>query len=683
MLSSSRHLHHSISSLSLGIKLIGKKINQLSITLLPITFLASPAVAIPIFEPIKGLEYTSPNYPVENPVRRSVPLLPNNKPAFFISPSQARQMTEELEGLIGRFETTLLTANAQSSNLQVSTLEVIRQVTGQKTVSNKQNNKLETKSDYQNAYQALKQAKAKFKKFDLLINQGQYARAQDEWSVAKQLLWENYPNDRPIAHSEVRAMWLDRGTIVRAKSESDLIGLFDRMAKAGINTIFFETINSGYTIYPSNIAPQQNPLVKGWDPLKAATKLAHERGIELHAWVWTFAAVNQRHNEILGFPRNYLGPVLAKNPDWAMTDHEGSRFHYTSGKVFLDPANLEVQEYLNSLLSEIATKYDVDGIHLDYIRYPFQSPTGKVTYGYGKAAREKFQLKTGIDPVKLRPNQYLWPEWTEFKIDQVDNFVKSASRNLKQLRPDLTISTAVFPIPQQERLTKIQQHWETWLRKEWIDMLVPMTYAKNAEDLNKLASPLLKEFNQGKALLLPGIRLLNISDITALDQMQLLRGLSTEGYALFAAENLSADFATIFNQTQGSVDIESQSMLPHRQPFLVTQSRYKSLQQEWNFYLTQNQFAIDPIILEQWGRQADELAADLSKLIDEPSNRNFFSAQVALNSMRRQFPQWMAANKNISTYQAKVWQNRLDTLDRLLSYGESKTLKLSQTSLTR
>ena len=417
--------------------------------------------------------------------------------------------------------------------------------------------------------------------------------------------------------------------------------------------------------------------------LEAAVKLAHERGIELHAWIWTFAAVNQRHNEILGFPRNYVGPVLEKNPDWAMTDHEGSRFHYTSGKVFLDPANLEVQEYLNSLLTEIATKYDVDGVHLDYIRYPFQSPTGKITYGYGKAAREKFQLKTGLDPIQLKPNQYLWPEWTEFRSEQIDNFVRNASYNLKQIRPNLTISTAVFPIPHQERLTKIQQHWEKWLQKEWIDMLVPMTYAKNADDLNKLASPLLREFNHGKALLLPGIRLLNISNLTALDQMQFLRGMSTEGYALFAAENLNSDFARTFNNTQGSVDVESKQILPHREPFLVTQSRYQNLQQESNFFLTQNQLAIDPDILSQWGQQADELATDLSKLVDEPSNRNFFSTQVALNSMRRQFPHWIAANKNISSYQGEVWQNRLDTLDRLLSYGESKNLKPSRAIMTR
>ena len=602
-----------------------------------------------------------------------------------ITPGRARLMTKELEGLIGRFETTLLTAEAYQSDVGVSTVEVIQQMLDRPTVTSKQNLKqsAQYKSQYRDAYRALYKARQGLKRFHSLIDQRYYGMAQTEWSAAKQTLWDHYPRDRPVAQSEVRGIWLDRGTIVKAKSQADLVPIFDRMATAGINTIFFETVNSGYTIYPSQIAPQQNPLVKGWDPLKAAIELAHERGMELHAWVWTFAAVNQRHNEILGLPRNYLGPVLAKHPDWAATDQEGSRFHYSSGKVFFDPANPEVQSYLSSLFAEIATEYEVDGIHLDYIRYPFQSLNGKITYGYGRAARDKFSEETGFDPINLYPSNPLWSEWTKFRIRQVDNFVSSIADNLQQIRPDLTLSTAVFPMPKRERLFKIQQHWETWVAKEWIDILIPMTYAEDADRLYTLANPLLDEFERGKALLLPGIRLLNISDIAALDQMQLLRGMSTEGYALFAAENLNSDLIDIFNSTQGAMTDNSKSSLPHREPFQVTLDRYQSLQKEWNFFLINNQREFEVAVLEEWGQKADRLTEDLQKLVAEPSNKNFFSTQVALNSLRRQFPRWMNQTKGVDVYQAKVWQNRLDTLDRLLSYGEKKTLNPSQTTIVR
>ena len=695
MLENVRNLQQLALEKSIDVKPISQKVAKLIIFLLPFTLIALPVMAIePESDAIQDSKNAvqrseinnlpKPSFsPALKPLHAPLPSDPKLQSEPKISPGEARLMREELEGLIGRFETTLLTAEAQDSNLDISTGEVIRHLLNQQNTAKKQVQKPGLKSEYQNAHLALKQAKEGLKKFGYLIKQNQYDRAKAELSVAKQTLWNNYPVDRPIAQSEIRAMWLDRGTIVKAKSEADLAKVFDRMAEAGINTIFFETLNSGYTIYPSKIAPQQNPLVEGWDPLKAAVKLAHERGMELHAWIWTFAAVNQRHNEILNLPRNYLGPVLAKHPDWVATDNEGSRFHYSSGKVFFDPANPDVQRYLLSLLTEIATDYEVDGIHLDYIRYPFQSLSGKITYGYGKAAREQFKEQTGFDPITLNPNHYLWSRWTDFRIEQIDNFVAAASQNLKQLRPELTLSTAVFPMPEQDRLSKIQQHWEKWVNKKWIDMLVPMTYAQDSDQLDILAGPLLSEFDRGQALLLPGIRLLNISEVAALDQIQLLRNMSTEGYALFAADNLNSDFATVFHDTQGSTIAKPKQPLPQRQPFEVTLSRYQNLQREWNFFLTNNEYGIDDATLEAWGQQADRVAMELQTLVDQPSNRNFFSTQVALNSLRRQFPYWMAETKSVDTYQATVWQNRLNTLDRLLSYGENKILSPHRKTVVR
>ena len=585
-----------------------------------------------------------------------------------ISSGEVRLMNRELRGLLERFKTTLLTADAIESEITASTDDIVRQLLSEPISRNK--NFKPAKSNYLASHRALQLAEQGLQRFNYLIERRQYDRARREWFAAKQILWENYPRDRPLAQSEVRGMWLDRGTIVKAKSEADLAKIFDHMATAGINTVFFETLNSSYTIYPSKVAPQQNPLVSGWDPLKAAVKLAHERGMELHAWVWTFAAVNQRHNTILGLPRNYLGPVLSRHPEWGITDQEGSRFHYSSGKVFLDPANPEVRSYLLSLITEIATDYDVDGIHLDYIRYPFQSPTAKMTYGYGMAARKQFQEQTGYDPIELSPDRPLWSEWTEFRIEQVDNFVALVSQSLKQLRPELTLSTAVFPMPPQERLQKIQQHWENWISKEWIDLLIPMTYAQDSERLDSLASPLLDEFDRGKALLLPGIRLLNISDVAALDQMQLLRGMSTEGYALFAAENLNSLLIETFNNTQGIV--QSKQLLPHREPFPTALARYQKLRQEWNFFLTNYSVEVDDAIFKKWGKQADRLETELQNLADKPTGRNFFSAQISLRSMRQQFPDWMNQAQGIDPYQVSVWQNRLDSLDRLLSYGARK-----------
>jgi uncharacterized lipoprotein YddW (UPF0748 family) len=594
------------------------------------------------------------------------------------SPEEIETMSQELEGLISRFESTLLAVDANHSNIDISTGKIIEQLLS----SNAQGNKSQSDLSFtkkvspvnSNARKALTEAREKQKKFLQLVRQRDYIRARREWLEARRLLWDNYPKERQLPQSEIRAVWLDRGTIVRARSESDLAKIFDRMAKAGINTIFFETVNASYPVYYSRIAPQQNPLIRGWDPLEAAVNLAHERGMELHAWVWTFAAANQRHNTILNLPQDYLGPLLSRYPDWINSDRDGNPFDYNASKAFLDPANPAVRRYLSLLLKEIATNYQVDGIHLDYIRYPFQNASGTKTYGYGIAARQQFKQLTGVDPIELTRTNPLWSQWTGFRIKQVDSFVASVSQDLKQQRSDLILSTAVFPMARHERLEKIQQHWEEWVRNGWIDLLVPMTYASDTNELQKLTNPLFEDSNESKALLLPGIRLLNLPEFVAIDQMQLLRGMPANGFALFAAENFNSNLEEIFSQTQGSWSLEQKEPLPYRQPFQATVSRYQALQKEWNFLLSNNRLSLGETTMKEWGNKADELASAFQKLADEPSTSNLQSAKTSLASFRRRFPRWMEETEIAKSYQVEAWENRLVTLDNLLSYGEHKVL---------
>ncbi|MGH2413749.1 MAG: glycoside hydrolase family 10 protein, partial [Microcystaceae cyanobacterium] len=455
------------------------------------------------------------------------------------------------------------------------------------------------------------------------------------------------------------------------------------MAKAGINTVFFETVNAGYPIYPSRVAPEQNPLTLGWDPLKAAVNLAHERKMELHAWVWTFAAANQRHNLLLNQPLDYLGPVLSQHPDWAITDKAGNPFDHTAQykKAFLDPANPEVRRYLLALLDEIATNYDVDGIQLDYIRYPFQDLSANQTFGYSNSSRWLFKQITGVDPIDISPGHPLWDEWTGFRIRQVDSFVEEASGRLKQERPNLILSVAVFPIPQRERLFRLQQNWEEWGKQGWVNMIVLMTYALDTGNLADMTRPLFEQSVAGSTILLPGLRLLKVPDPVTVDQMQFLRNMPTGGYALFAAENLTPDLQMIFGRTQGSRQSTQTEPLPYRQPFKATAVRYQALQREWSFLVTKHQLIMDEATLKNWGKQVDALGDVLNQLAENPSSHNFTSAQAALTSFRRQFATWMRQHKATHPYQVQVWENRLETLDRLMSYGDRTVLNQGQGSV--
>ncbi len=605
----------------------------------PQVAVAPRQVAIPRITPQQGDE------PLERLTPRSWEA-PNAKQP--ITNVEVIALRQELENLIGRFESAQLAANATNSSGTTGILPATKAVAAAREIA---------------------------KTLPQLIKNQNYAAARQQWQKAQQLLWENYPRDRQLAQAEIRAMWLDRGSIVRAGSEQGLAKIFDRLAAAGINTVFFETVNAGYPIYPSVVAPQQNPLVRGWDPLAAGVKLAHQRGIELHAWVWTFAAGNQRHNSLVNFPANYPGPVITAHPDWASYDNRGSLFPPGQGKPFLDPANPEARQYLLQLLDEIVSRYQVDGLQLDYIRYPFQDPSAERTYGYGMAARQQFQQLTGVDPTQIRPrDRVLWQKWTQFRTQQIDSFVALVSHRLRQKHPNLIMSVAVFPLSEHDRIHKLQQHWELWASRGDIDLVVPMTYALDTHRFNNLSQPWITSTKLGSALVLPGIRLLNLPVSVAIDQIQHSRDLPASGYSLFAVENLSNELQTLFQRTQGSSST-SQAPIPYRQPFQTATARYAALQREWNFLLGNNQLWLRGAALSSFNTQAKDLESALNQLAADPSASQLVLTKASLTAFQSQFKGWMRSQSLENPYQVKVWSNRLATIERLLNYGERVVLK--------
>lgn len=585
------------------------------------------------------------------------------------SSPEIEQMVSDLDALIHRVETTLITAEAQNTKYNASMSAIAQELTKSRRVANVSYNETKANRRYSNsrAFEAIAEAQKLLVDFPTLARQD-FNKARQMWLEARRQLWDNYPVDRPFASSEIRAVWFDRGTIVKAKSKEDLKPMFDRMAEAGINTIFFETVNASYPIYPSRVAPEQNPMTKGWDPLQAAIELAHERNMELHAWAWIFAAANQGHNKILGQQENYLGPVIERNPSWVLKDENGAVFNRTPGfkKAFFDPANPYVRNYLYSLLEEIATNYDVDGIQLDYIRYPFQDSHTRQTFGYTAASRHFFKETHGVDPKEVQKSSSAWSVWTGFKIKQIDSFVAEVSLGLKKKRPDLVISAAVFPMERNERLNVLQQHWEEWIYSGWVDVMVLMTYALDTGSFEARTQSIQDLAGKNSSLIIPGIRLLSVPDTETFDQVQSIRNMPSGGYALFAAENLKPSLEKMFKETQGT----TAKTIPHRQPFHSARDRYQALKQEWIFLLVNNQINIDPAYLQQWSEQADKLSDRFSSLAENPSQSNLQALQKDLSIFKVRFNYYLAKHKQENQDQVISWTNRLTTLESLLKYGE-------------
>ncbi|MDD3149423.1 MAG: family 10 glycosylhydrolase [Candidatus Gastranaerophilales bacterium] len=370
---------------------------------------------------------------------------------------------------------------------------------------------------------------------------GFYDEAIQELENADKNISDAYQKVFPSQLIEFRTVWIDRGTIVSINSQREMAELFDKLKQAKINIAYFETINAGYTIYPSKIA-EQSPQTKGKDPLKWAIIEAHKRNIELHAWTWIFAVGNTRHNPIINVPENFNGPVISKNPQWALLGPNENMIPFNQHEFWISPSNSEGRKYLISLLEEIATNYDIDGIQYDYIRYPFQSPTNLM--GFDNSSKFSFETQTMYKLEEL--NSFVISEWNLWKANNITSFVKTASESLRKIKPNIKISAAVFGGTKEKRLASIQQDWETWTKNGWVDILNPMIYAFDSKRLEDEIN-IFKTGVGNNALVLPGIAVKNLSNIETLEQIALTQNKGLMGQTLFAYAFLSPEKINLLN----------------------------------------------------------------------------------------------------------------------------------------
>ena len=127
-----------------------------------------------------------------------------------------------------------------------------------------------------------------------------------------------------------------------------------------------------------------------------------------------------------------------------------------------------------------------------------------------------------------------------------------------------------------------------------------------------------------------------------------------------------------FNRTQGRAvrSTNAAEPIPYRQPFAAAASRYTALKQEWSFLLANNQLRMSESELKVLKGRSDELAQAFSKLAANPSTENLATAKRLLASFQSQFQSSMRLHSADNSYQVQTWQNRLDSLEMLLRYGE-------------
>ena len=269
--------------------------------------------------------------------------------------------------------------------------------------------------------------------------------------------------------AEYRGVWL-RPT---QKNMSQVRSYVKQCYDAGINMISIETMYGGTVIYkvPKGSLFEQNPIFYGFDVLAAFTEVCHEYGIELHCWMPVFYGCNTSGE-------NYFRSPVAKKPEWRLITNNGSPLYSyeSTGAVFLNPANDEVQDFLAESFTYILETYDIDGFQLDYIRYRDRYDVDD--YGYDSITIEKFKKaypKYANKTITFNTKADYWNDWVDFRVSQVTKFVERMRDIVDSVAPDVAL-TADVGVAIEQSYSTIYQDSITWLENGWLDMIHPMAY---------------------------------------------------------------------------------------------------------------------------------------------------------------------------------------------------------------
>lgn len=359
----------------------------------------------------------------------------------------------------------------------------------------------------------------------------------------------------PQAPSVTRAMWVTRFDY---QTPEDIERIAEACKLAGCNTILFQVRGNATAFYRSSYEPwaeQFNFTDPGFDPLQKAIEAAHARDLKLHAWV----------NVVPGWwgntPPSDPKQLYNKKPEWFWYDQAGQRQPLAERfYVSLNPCLPEVREYLVDVIEDVVGRYPIDGVHLDYIRFPNDPIPGvsnpQADYPRDRETLALFQAEANTTP---DANPKAWDEW---RTEQITKLVRDIRRMVNRSKPYIDLTAAVGPVPEKAK----NEHFQdvaTWVDEGLLDALYPMNYARDSKTFDERVTAW-REIAKDTQVVM-GVRVDNNIELSAGQLEASMR--SFRGYAIFA-------YSSLFDSPNTAIDEQSdearearqtrrKAMLPH------------------------------------------------------------------------------------------------------------------------
>jgi uncharacterized lipoprotein YddW (UPF0748 family) len=371
--------------------------------------------------------------------------------------------------------------------------------------------------------------------------------------------------------SGVRAMWVQRGTLT---SPANILTLIESAKAAGFNTLIVQVRGRGDAYYASRHEPRAAALSRqppAFDPLAVVLAGAHRAGLQVHVWVnmhlvsdATLPSLRGHlvytHPEWLMVPRA-LAPELARveprSPEYLrrLAEYARSRSDRLEG-VYLSPIHKGAADHLVRVVGDIVSHYPVDGVHLDYIRFPSEE------FDFGEDALDEFRVsllphmsrterREYAQRAKQRPFFYteMFPQrWQEFRREKVTSLVRRIRTTVKDRRPMAVLSAAVFP-DVNDALTRRFQDWGGWLQNGLLDVVCPMAYTPDAAIFRAQIQAV--EETAGDRSVWAGIGSYRLSPAQTTEHAIAAQQLGAEGFVLFSYDNLNAAYLNSVSKALG------------------------------------------------------------------------------------------------------------------------------------
>ncbi len=314
--------------------------------------------------------------------------------------------------------------------------------------------------------------------------------------------------------AEYRGFWIDTFN-TNLNNHADIVTVVNNAKLAKANALFAQVRRRGDSWYLNSLEPTPDGITfaDGFDPLADLITTAHAEGIEVHAFVimsavWnknptvagglpisanhvfrTHGGFNQATGQIEAGPNNWLTRTLLPDNATNGITFQGHRF---GADFWIDFGHPDAAAYTVNVLMHLVNNYDIDGLHLDRIRYPEltatgQTPTTGANIGYNPKNIERFQIRNNI-PVGSTPPIPGDTAWANWRRNQVTNIVRRVYLNAIAAKPQLKISAALIAFgggptteaawTSSEAYWRVYQDWRAWTEEGILDIAIPMNYKR-------------------------------------------------------------------------------------------------------------------------------------------------------------------------------------------------------------